>query len=75
MSIIVNGKRFAVSKYKTENVFEDDVVADSKLLFGENTIYINAKKKIKSKSLGGVIPDGFFLILMIRLIPNFILWR
>jgi predicted transport protein len=60
MSIIVNGKRLELSRYKTENIFEDDVVAASKLLFGEKTIYINAKKKIESKSLGGVIPDGFF---------------
>ena len=60
MSIIVNGTRFELSKYKTENIFEDDVVSASKLLFGESTIYINAKKKIESKSLGGVVPDGFF---------------
>ena len=60
MSIIVNGKRFEISRYKAESIFEDDVVTSSKTLFGESTIYINAKKKIESKSLGGVIPDGFF---------------
>jgi hypothetical protein len=40
--------------------FEEDIVVSSKMLFGKNTIYINAKKKIDSKSLGGTIPDGFF---------------
>jgi predicted transport protein len=27
---------------------------------GKDTIFINAKRKIESKSLGGTIPDGFF---------------
>lgn len=60
MAIIGNGKRYADFRYTTEKDFEDDVVGASKVLFGKNTIYINAKKKIESKSLGGTIPDGFF---------------
>ena len=60
MTIIGNGKRYAQSKYATEKDFEQDVVASSKMLFGKSTIYINAKKKIDSKSLGGAVPDGFF---------------
>ena len=60
MTIIGNGKRYAQTKYSTEKDFEEDVVASSKLLFGKSTIYINAKKKIDSKSIGGVVPDGFF---------------
>jgi len=60
MTIICNGKRYTQTKYATEKDFEEDVVVSSKMLFGKNTIYINAKKKIDSKSLGGAIPDGFF---------------
>ena len=60
MTIIGNGKRYNENKFGVEKDFEDDIVASSKTLFGKNTIYINAKKKIDSKSLGGTIPDGFF---------------
>jgi hypothetical protein len=60
MAVIYNGKRYSLHKYATEKEFEEEIVLSSKLLFGKNTIYINAKKKIESKSLGGVVPDGFF---------------
>lgn len=60
MAIIYNGKRFLESKYENEKQFEDEVVAQSKLFFGKNSIFINAKKKIDSKSLGATVPDGFF---------------
>lgn len=60
MALIGNGKRYTQHKYLLEKDFEDEVVAASKALFGKNTIYINAKKKIESKSLGGAVPDGFF---------------
>ena len=61
MTIIGNGKRYNQVRYSIEKDFEEDVVASSKMLFGKNTVYINAKKKIDSKSLGGTVPDGFFL--------------
>lgn len=60
MTIIGNGKRYTEFNYSSEKEFEDDVVSSSKLLFGGETVFINAKKKIESKSLGGTIPDGFF---------------
>jgi len=60
MTIIGDGKRFSEFRYSNEQDFEEDLVSASKILFGPNTIFINAKKKIESKSLGGVIPDGFF---------------
>jgi predicted transport protein len=60
MTIIANGKRFDVAKYKSENQFEDEIVGSSKLFFGKATIYIDAKKKIESKTLGAAVPDGFF---------------
>jgi len=60
MTIIGNGKRYTQTKYSSEKDFEEDVVLSSKMLFGRDTIYINAKKKIDSKSLGAAVPDGFF---------------
>ena len=60
MTIIGNGKRYSQLEFATEKDFEEDIVASSKILFGKNTIYINAKKKVDSKSLGGAVPDGFF---------------
>ncbi len=60
MTIIGNGKRYSQLEFTAEKDFEEDIVASSKMLFGKNTIYINAKKKVDSKSLGGAVPDGFF---------------
>ena len=60
MTIIGNGKRYSQLEFTAEKDFEEDIVASSKILFGKNTIYINAKKKVDSKSLGGAVPDGFF---------------
>lgn len=60
MTIISNGKRYLQFKFTIEKDFEEELVAQSKMLFGKNTIYINAKKKIDSKSLGRAVPDGFF---------------
>jgi predicted transport protein len=60
MAIVYDGKRFLETKYENEKQFEDEVVAGSKLFFGKKSIFINAKKKIDSKSIGATIPDGFF---------------
>jgi predicted transport protein len=60
MTIIANGRRFDLYKYKTEKEFEEDIVVSSKVLLGKATIYIDAKKKIESKTLGATVPDGFF---------------
>jgi len=60
MTIIGNGKHFQKVRFSSEAEFEDDIVESSNILFGENIVFINPKKKIESKSLGGVIPDGFF---------------
>ena len=60
MTIIGNGKRFEKVVFNSESEFEEDIVSSSNMLFGNKIIFINPKKKIESKSLGGVIPDGFF---------------
>ena len=58
MSLFINNKKFVEYAFKKEQELEDIVVAQHKTLFGENTIYIDAKKKINSGELGKTIPDG-----------------
>ncbi len=60
MTIIGNGNRFTEVEFSTESDYEDDIVAFSNELFGDRIVFINPKKRIESKSLGGTIPDGFF---------------
>jgi predicted transport protein len=71
MILFYNSKEFKEYKYPKEEEFEKDIVANSKLFFGQNTVYIDAKKKIESKSLGGAIPDGFLFDLADRENPEF----
>ncbi|HOE93749.1 MAG TPA: DUF5655 domain-containing protein [Methanofastidiosum sp.] len=59
MIIYHNSKEYKEYSYAKEEDFEKDIITNSKLFFGQNTIYIDAKKKIESKSFGGTIPDGF----------------
>ena len=58
--VYLNGKRFNKSKFKQEEVLENLVQENYKLLFGNKTVFIQ-KSKIKTESLGGSIPDGFLL--------------
>lgn len=60
MTIIANAKRLSRVRFSNEQEFEQDIVSSSRTLFGHEAVFINAKKKIESKSLGGTIPDGFF---------------
>lgn len=59
MIVLVDGRTFAEQKYALEDEFEADVVASHRAFFGKDAIYVDAKKKISSKSLGGSVPDGF----------------
>jgi predicted transport protein len=61
MNIILNGNKFKQIEYKSENIFEEDITNNSKNLFGDKSVYINYKRKINTKNLGGSIPDGFLL--------------
>ena len=59
MTIIVNGNKFEKYRYKDEKEFEEEINRNAKTLLGISSIYIDAKKKIDSRSLGATIPDGF----------------
>jgi predicted transport protein len=59
MILFQNGKSFQEYKYKREDEFEKDIVDSYKLFFGQDSVYIDAKKKIGSEIIGKTIPDGF----------------
>jgi len=60
MTIIGDGKRYSEEIFELESDFEEDIIKNSKNLFGNKIVFINPKKKIVGKFLGGTIPDGFF---------------
>lgn len=71
--IYQNGTRYTEKKYNLESDFERLVVANSKIFFGENTILVDAKKKIDNDTFGGVIPDGFLFDFSDKKNPEFYL--
>lgn len=71
MVVYKEQKRFIEAEIKIEKNLEDDVVNNAKLFFGKDTIYIDAKKKLDIKSLGGCIPDGFLFDLSDKENPAF----
>ena len=71
--IYQNGIRYAEKKYNHESEFERLVVENSNTFFGENTILVDAKKKIDNNSFGGVIPDGFLFDFSDKKNPEFYL--
>lgn len=73
MILFQNGKKFTEYQYAKEEHLEGEVVSNFKLFFGKHSIYIDAKRKIKGKSLGGTIPDGFLFDLSDKDNPDFYL--
>lgn len=73
MVIFKDGKKLNEHKYTVEDDLEREVVNNSQSFFGGDTIYIDAKKKIESKALGGTVPDGFLFDLSDKDNPAFYL--
>jgi len=73
MIIFKNNLTFQEYTYNKEDELEKDIVLNSKLFFGENTIFIEAKKKIETKSFGGSIPDGILFDFSDKENPEFYL--
>jgi len=71
MVVFKDQKRFNEAEIKYEKDLEQDVVNNAKLFFGKSSIYIDAKKKLDSKNLGGTIPDGFLFDLSDKDNPAF----
>ncbi|MDP3966418.1 MAG: DUF5655 domain-containing protein [archaeon] len=59
--IVTKDGKYHLYKYINEKELEKMIVEHSSEIFGKNTHYFDIKKKIKSKSGFGTIPDGYLL--------------
>ena len=66
-----NDIRYSERQYSKEAEIEQLVVDNARTLFGQNSLYVDAKKKIDNKAFGGVIPDGFLFDLSDTKNPEF----
>ena len=55
------GVLFNEYEYKSENEYEKMIVANAGIIFGEQGIYFDIKKKIGKSKEGAAIPDGYYL--------------
>lgn len=65
MPIKINNKIYERAQYSEESEFAKDIVGNSDDIFGDKTIYIDIKKKVKGNKIG-VIPDGYLIDLTVR---------
>jgi predicted transport protein len=72
-ALFFNQKRFVEKEFSKEKDLEDLMFVNSKILFGQNSILIEAKKRIDNKALGGTIPDAFLFDLKNPENPEFYL--
>jgi predicted transport protein len=61
ISVSFNSEIFEQVIYSREDEFEQLVSKNAQTIFGDKAIYIDAKKKVNTSSLGGTIPDGFLI--------------
>ena len=62
MKLLIGDKEYIEYIYPVEEEFERDIVKLSKKVFGNNTIYIDVKKLLKSNfKSNGSIPDGYLI--------------
>jgi len=73
ISVSLNGAIFEQVIYSKEDDFEQLVAKNAETIFGDKAIYIDAKRKINTLSLGGTIPDGFLIDLSDTDDPQFYL--
>ncbi len=59
MILFHNKREYTDYPFEREDEFEKDIISNSKLFFGKDSIIIDAKKKISTKTFGGSIPDAF----------------
>jgi predicted transport protein len=64
ISVSLDGEIFEQVLYSIEDDFEQLVAENAETIFGDKAIYINAKRKINTSTLGRTIPDGFLIDLL-----------
>lgn len=62
MIILVDGIRYLITEPKNEEELEEIIEKNSKYIFGEDSFYFNFKRKIKSVSGIGSIPDAYLIV-------------
>ena len=72
-SVFMDGFKFIEEKFQKEDNFERMIKENYKILFGQNSIYLDLKNKVDTKSLGGTIPDGFLFDFEDKENPSFYL--
>lgn len=72
-ALYFNNKRFVEKSFSKEKDFETIAFENSKDLFGQQSILIDAKRKIDNQALGGTIPDAFLFDLKDPNNPEFYL--
>ncbi len=71
MVILHKQKLFNEFTYSKEEHFEKDIVKHASFLFGNKTVYIDAKKKIGARAIGNTIPDGYLFDFRDKKNPEF----
>jgi predicted transport protein len=61
ISVSLNAEVFEQVIYSKEEDFERLVAKNSETIFGDKSIYIDAKRRITTGALGRTIPDGFLI--------------
>jgi hypothetical protein len=61
--LLIDGVRYEERMPATEDEFEQIVKEHAKDIFGEQSVYLDIKQKLKSKSGIGSIPDGYVIVL------------
>lgn len=67
--ILINGQIFDYYEYASEAVFERDVMAHSRNIFGPESLNIDVKKKIRNNNIVS-IPDGYLIDFSFRFEPR-----
>lgn len=62
MIILIDGVKYILKNPDNEDDLEKIIEKNYKYIFGEESFYFNFKKKLKSKSGIGSIPDGYLII-------------
>lgn len=62
MIILIDGVKYILKNPDSEDDLEKIIEKNYKYIFGEDSFYFNFKRKLKSKSGIGSIPDGYLII-------------
>jgi len=69
--VLFNSRLYKPAKFIDEKEFEKVVVSHSDKIFGEQTVYLDVKRKIRSrKGRLGSIPDGYVISFVVGASPK-----